>query len=174
MGNYVKKELNMMINLLFALGYFSEFIMLIIVIFVMYPNLLDMIFYLFFLVINGLLNVTLKSIIKQPRPEEYTKFLYSEHRSRKHPAYGMPSGHSQNVFYSITYLYLTAKDWIEWLPVGLLMATLMVIERYIFHNHTLLQLFAGALLGIIFGFLVVYIRNKTLLFYSSSLILGAK
>ena len=82
----------------------------------------------------------------------------------------MPSGHSQNVFYSITYLYLIAKDGMYWLQLGLVLATLMVYERWTFHNHTLLQLFAGATMGIALGIVVYSIRNKIY----SSLILGAK
>ena len=82
----------------------------------------------------------------------------------------MPSGHSQNVFYSITYLYLIAKDGIYWLQLGLILAALMVYERWTFHNHTLLQLFGGAITGIILGLIVFSIRNKIY----SSLILGAK
>jgi membrane-associated phospholipid phosphatase len=71
----------------------------------------------------------------------------------------MPSGHSQNVFYSITYLFLTAKDGIYWLQLGLVIATLMVYERWTFHNHTLIQLFVGALFGIMLGWSVVTVRD---------------
>ena len=108
-------------------------------------------------------------MIKQPRPDGYKKFLYSEHFSRIHTIYGMPSGHSQNVFYSITYLYLTVKESVYWLQIGFVLAALMVWERFTFHNHTLMQLLAGAVVGILLGFTVVTVRD-----YSSSLILGAK
>jgi membrane-associated phospholipid phosphatase len=168
MEKIINKEMNTLIQFVFAIGYFSEFIMLCIVGYTLYPQYLEIAFFFVFLLVSGYINTLLKLWIKQPRPEGYKKFLYSEHH-RKSVVYGMPSGHSQNVFYALTYLYLTVKDWAHWIPTGLTIAALMVYERYTFHNHTLLQLLAGAVTGIALGYLVVAIRD-----YSSSLILGAK
>lgn len=170
MGDLIDKEAIKARDFIFGLGYFSEIIIALVVIYALNKNLLDISIFIFFFILSGYSNALFKSFIKQPRPNEPKKFLYSEHFSRANKVYGMPSGHSQNVFYSITYLYLIAKDGMYWLQLGLVLATLMVYERWTFHNHTLLQLFAGAMVGIVFGLIVYSIRNKVY----SSLILGAK
>jgi membrane-associated phospholipid phosphatase len=170
MGDLIDKETRKARDFIFGIGYFSEIIIALVVIYALNKNLLDISIFIFFFFLSGYSNTLFKSFIKQPRPDEPKKFLYSEHFSRVNKVYGMPSGHSQNVFYSITYLYLIAKDGMYWLQLGLVLATLMVYERWTFHNHTLLQLFAGAITGIILGLVVYSIRNKVY----SSLILGAK
>ena len=170
MGDLINKEARKVRDVIFGVGYFSEIIIAITVIYALNKNILDISIFIFFFFISGYSNTLLKSFIKEPRPNYPKKFLYSEHFSRVNKVYGMPSGHSQNVFYSITYLYLIAKDGIYWLQLGLILAALMVYERWTFHNHTLLQLFGGAITGIILGLIVFSIRNKIY----SSLILGAK
>lgn len=160
MNNFIDKELNKGADFIFGIGYFSEMIMALIVIYVLQKNITNTAVYILFLLISGYANTILKSLIRQPRPSTTKKFLYSEHFSRINTIYGMPSGHSQNVFYSITYLYLTVKDGIYWLQLGLVLAALMMYERLTFHNHTLIQLFVGALLGILLGWIVVTVRDK--------------
>ena len=168
MESVLNKQTSTLVQFVFALGYFSELIMLLIAFYTLYPEYVEIGFYFIFLLVGGYVNTLLKSWIKQPRPEGYKKFLHSEQYSKK-TIYGMPSGHSQYVFYSLTYLYLTVKDFSHFIPIGFTIAALMAYERYTFHNHTLLQLFAGAITGIAFGYLVIAIKD-----YSSSLILGAK
>jgi len=170
MDNLINKEAIKTRDFIFGVGYFSEIIIALTVIYALNKNIVDITIFIFFFFLSGYLNTLLKSFIKQPRPNDPKKFLYSEHFSRVNNVYGMPSGHSQNVFYSITYLYLLAKDGIYWLQLGLILAALMVYERWTFHNHTLLQLFAGATMGIVFGLVVFAIRKQI----HSSLILGAK
>jgi membrane-associated phospholipid phosphatase len=158
-------------DFIFGVGYFSEIIVALIVIYVLQKNVINTLVYIAFFLFSGYVNTLLKGEIKQPRPDHPKKFLYSEHFSRAHAVYGMPSGHSQNVFFSLTYLYLTARDGIYWMQIGLVLAALMVYERWTFHNHTLMQLFAGALVGIALGFTVTTVRNQLV---QSSPILGAK
>ena len=158
-NQFIDKEIKKGTDFIFGIGYFSEIIMAIIVIIALHTNRLNTIVYIIFFFLSGYTNTILKSFFRQSRPKKSIKFLYSEHFSRIHTVYGMPSGHSQNVFYSITYLYLTAKDGIYWLQLGLALAALMVYERWTFHNHTLLQLFVGELFGIMLGWMVVTVRD---------------
>jgi len=155
-----KKESRKITDFVFALGYFSEIIMILIVIYLLHSNLFYTFYYLFFVLLSGYLNTIFKSIIKEDRPDNYKKFLYSEHISRIKQVYGMPSGHSQNVFFSITYLYLTTKEFIYWVQLLLVLAALMFYERLSFHNHTFLQLFVGGIIGIVFAYLVVLLRDQ--------------
>lgn len=42
----------------------------------------------------------------------------------------------------------------------LVLAALMFYERMSFHNHTFLQLFVGAITGIVFAYLVILLRDQ--------------
>jgi len=76
-------------------------------------------------------------------------------------AYGMPSGHSQHLFVSIFYLYLSIKDFYPWiLLISSSIGMMTIVERWYFRNHTLNQLVAGAIVGSMFAFVIVYIRDK--------------
>jgi len=153
------KNLHKLSDFIFALGYFSEIIIVIIVIYLLQKDLINVLIYIIFFLLDGYINTILKGIIREPRPPDYVKYLYSEHTSRVKTIYGMPSGHSQNVFFSLTYLFLTAKEPVYWIQICLGLSALMAYERWTFHNHTLLQLFAGAIVGIIFGWGAVYFRD---------------
>jgi len=170
MGDLIDKEVRKARDFIFGVGYFSEIIMALVVIYALKNNIMDISIFIFFFFLSGYLNTLFKAFIREPRPNDPKKFLYSENFSRANKVYGMPSGHSQNVFYSITYLYLIAKNGIYWLELGLVLAALMAYERWTFHNHTISQLFAGMVVGVMLGFIVYFIRIQIY----SSLILGAK
>jgi membrane-associated phospholipid phosphatase len=159
MGGIVKEEIDTITDLFFALGFFSEIIIMAIVICLIYKNTTNLIFYIIFVFINGYLNRFLKAIIKQERPSNPIKFLNSEHFTKNH-AYGMPSGHSQNVFFSITYLFLILKQFYPWVFILLIIAFAMLIERWYFHNHTIQQLIVGAITGSIFAYITVLIKSS--------------
>lgn len=59
----------------------------------------------------------------------------------------MPSGHSQLTFFSIVYTYLVTNKFIPWTLLLLIIGCMTMYERYIFRNHTMLQLVSGAVLG---------------------------
>ena len=108
-------------------------------------------------VLNKTINEYFKNYFKQARPENPRKFLESDKFSKK--KYGMPSGHSQLVFFSIMYSYLVTGSLIPWV-LGLLIIGLIVIyERYVFKNHTINQLISGAVLGSFIAYLVIHIVN---------------
>jgi hypothetical protein len=71
-----KKESRKIMDFIFALGYFSEIIMILIVIYLLHSNLFYTFYYLFFVLLSGYLNTIFKSIIKEDRPDNYKKFLY--------------------------------------------------------------------------------------------------
>jgi membrane-associated phospholipid phosphatase len=145
----------------YAVGFFSEIIMFILVVVLLFNNHIDLLVFIIGINLNAILNNYLKSLIKQPRPEHPIKFLNSEHFDSKKEVYGMPSGHSQNVFFSITYLYLCNSHVIPWVLVGGFIFVLMFIERWLFHNHTIAQLIAGGIIGTIFAYIIVYLSHKT-------------
>jgi membrane-associated phospholipid phosphatase len=160
MFEFIIKLFDKISNFLFALGYFSEIILLIMIsIILYYESPFDTIIYIIGFLSCGFLNGFLKKWIKDPRPKNSEKFLASEQFNKSNTVYGLPSGHSQNVFYAITYLYLVTQTFIPWDALFLSISALMVYERLKFHNHTILQLIAGAAVGIIFAYGVYNIRN---------------
>jgi len=156
------------ISFLYAIGFFSEIILIIIVSVLIHSYLTDFIVYLVAIVINGFLNRFLKKMIKGIRPNNPIKFLDSEEFKNK-KAYGMPSGHSQNVFFSIVYLILTIYEnislYLPWIFICILIGILTLWERWIFHNHTISQLIVGAIIGSLFAYSVVYLRDNILIKY---------
>jgi membrane-associated phospholipid phosphatase len=146
----------------YAVGFFSEIITFLIVICLVYKDFYHLFFYIIGFIFNSSLNVFLKNIIKQPRPKEPIKFLNSEHFSNKIITYGMPSGHSQNVFFSIVYLYFSIPQFIPWVLFTLIIGLITIYERWHFHNHTIRQLFAGALIGSFVAYLFVILREIAL------------
>ena len=156
------------ISFLYAIGFFSEILLIIIVSILIHSHSFVFIVYLVAVVINGFLNRFLKKWIKGLRPKDPIKFLESEEFKNK-KNYGMPSGHSQNVFFSIVYLILTVykniESYLPWIFGCIFIGLLTLWERWIFHNHTLSQLFVGALLGSFIAYLVVYLRDNILIKY---------
>jgi len=66
----------------------------------------------------------------------------------------MPSGHTQQTAFALTIAYLFSKKNL-YLSIGLFILT--VIQRYVFRNHTLIQLVVGGIIGIILGYIFFYI-----------------
>jgi membrane-associated phospholipid phosphatase len=157
LDNTIKK----FIIFFYAIGFFSEFIALFLVLIVLFNRRIDLLVYFIGLFINVIINVCLKRVFKSLRPNDPIKFLNEE--SFKGKKYGMPSGHSQNVFYSIAYIYLgTNYHYIYWCIIGFVLAVLMMYERWSFHNHTLAQLVVGAIVGITVAYYTLWIKNKIL------------
>jgi membrane-associated phospholipid phosphatase len=109
--------------------------------------------------LSEILNLVLKGIIKEPRPSEDPKLfnIALKHSIRfkfangyPHDIFGMPSGHAQSAFFSTIFIYLTLKD-VKISFLYLIVSLLTMYQRVIFNEHTVLQVFAGALVGILFG-----------------------
>lgn len=146
---------------LFAVGYFSEILMVLISVLLFYGRQLDLVVYIVGAAVNVFLNkVVLKPLIKQPRPPKPIKFLHSENFTYNHATYGMPSGHSQFVFYSIAYLYLTLNEMSPWLIFASAIGAATIYERWAYRNHTLEQLIAGAFVGIALAYGIVWTRDE--------------
>jgi len=155
------------LEFIFAIGYFSEIIMILIVFYLLisskYYEYLGI--YVLGFYVNTILNTTLKHIIREPRPTNPIKFLANEHFS-KH-SYGMPSGHSQSVFYSMAYIYLVlsritqapfSKFAYLFILFGMI-GLIMIFERLHFHNHTMLQLAFGAGIGSGIAYLTFVVKD---------------
>lgn len=149
-------------DFLYGIGYFSSCIIisLTVIIFLYNHQYLDILGFLVTLYLNTILNRFLKILFKHERPMDEAKFLISDFYSQKNKAYGMPSGHSQTSIFSFTYLYFTTKNIHPWLLLSaIIVIILMIIQRLVFKNHTILQLLAGGIIGAVFAYIIVSIRN---------------
>jgi membrane-associated phospholipid phosphatase len=113
-------------------------------------------------ILNNILNIILKLIIKEPRPNNEQKAIEIGvvNRSRiGFDKFGMPSGHAQNCGYNLAFINLTLNDlFISTLYV--LITIVSLLQRYLYKNHTILQLVVGLLVGIGFGYLTYLLGNK--------------
>jgi membrane-associated phospholipid phosphatase len=72
----------------------------------------------------------------------------------------MPSGHAQSAFFSTIFIYLALKD--IRITIGyLFIALLTIYQRVLFKEHSVIQVLAGAIVGILFGgFIYLMARQK--------------
>lgn len=102
----------------------------------------DKIKFSIFLFANAILNNIIKLIICEPRPKMYF-FL----------DYGMPSGHSQNIWFMIAYCFNNIKN-IYFKLFSLLFGIVATIQRVKVKRHTWKQVIIGGLIGVILGYIV--------------------
>ncbi|CAF0956437.1 unnamed protein product [Brachionus calyciflorus] len=121
---------------------------------------LTTIFYLIGFLLTEISNFILKNLIKQPRP-------YSNHNRSKgsFSKHGMPSDHSQIMFYCSTFFillvtfryYINSSKYMQILIKSCLClgafisAVLVAFSRVYLEYHTYEQVLAGGLLGILCG-----------------------
>lgn len=143
-----------MLEIINTFGIWSSAILFIIAIIRLYKQPYYLGGYLVFFSINEVLNNILKSLIKENRPNhgkdlENASIFDNNEGSDK---YGMPSHHTQSLFFSCIYLYLVTHNvWI--LLIELLIVGLTIYQRYHEKRHTLKQLAVGSLIGSIIGYI---------------------
>ncbi len=123
--------------------------------------------FVFGFILNPIINLFLKKIIKQPRPN-YNKNLEKAFKIKDNlgefvPAdnYGMPSGHANLIFYTTTYLYLITHD-MNLLVFTVILSILTSIQRVVYKKHTIEQVVVGGIIGIGLGYFFYYYCEKTI------------
>jgi len=97
-------------------------------------------------------HLVLKKYIYDPRPKASAPFLANEHIQLTKN--GMPSGHAQLTAYSLAFAYLVSG---KYLYPSVFLFTLTILQRYVYQNHTALQLFVGSALGVAFAYAAIYL-----------------
>jgi membrane-associated phospholipid phosphatase len=128
-------------------------------------------YYVYGVFLNAILNLVLKGIIKEPRPSEDPKLfnIALKHSTRfkfvdgyPHDIFGMPSGHAQSALFSTIFIYLALKD--IRITIGYLFVSLLIIyQRVLFKQHTVIQVFAGAIVGILFGGFIYFMAQQKIM-----------
>jgi membrane-associated phospholipid phosphatase len=113
-------------------------------------------------ILNNILNIILKISIKEARPTNEQKIIeigIVNGARISFDKFGMPSGHAQNCGYLLSFITLVLND-----PfITTLYASISIIslfQRYLYRNHTILQLLIGAFIGIFIGYLTYLLGNK--------------
>ena len=100
---------------------------------------------------GSLCNRIINSILKNCwRVRRQTQIPF---QNKIEPSYAMPSGHAQSVFFSTIYIYFFNSH------LALIYAFVSIVtcyQRLKYKNHTVGQLFVGALLGLISAIFVVH------------------
>ena len=137
---------------LLTIGYFGQVISPIVVCSIL-QNTISSLTFVASVLISAVIGFRLKKLIAQPRPRKSLPFLADERDSLQRVAFGMPSGHAMIVILSIGYLYLMKGSFNSTGMIILyLVAGLTFVERYLYLSHTISQLFAGGLLGLLLSY----------------------
>jgi membrane-associated phospholipid phosphatase len=126
-----------MVPIAYTIGKYAPLIMFLFTVVYVQPN--HSIIYVLFCIVSFASNKILKS-------------YYAEHRpSKKITGFGMPSNHAQSIAFSITFLFLITQSYLV-LFCSTILAMLTMYQRVTSRHHSVQQVVAGSMLGIIFGF----------------------
>jgi membrane-associated phospholipid phosphatase len=142
------------VDFLYRIGFMGPIILSFITIYSLWNQQKYLYPYLVFSIGNTIVNKILKNIIKQERPSNSKKIMNENYSGSE--IYGMPSGHAQSAFFSISFLYFAIGS-TNWIFIELIIAALTLYQRWKYRQHTLAQLFAGSLLGIVSAYCSIYI-----------------
>lgn len=113
-------------------------------------------------IINNILNIILKLIIKEPRPFKDDKTIeigIANGQRISFDKFGMPSAHAQNCAFLIIFITMVLNNpYITALYA--LITTISLFQRYLYNNHSLIQLFVGLLIGSLLGYIIYLLANK--------------
>jgi membrane-associated phospholipid phosphatase len=143
------------------IGLLAPLILFILSLFFLRNKTKYLLFFIFGFVFNNIFNALLKLFIKEPRPTNDQKAIeigITNGARISFDKYGMPSGHAQNAGFALAFITLTLNS----PEITCLYAVLSVIslyQRYLYNNHTILQLIIGFLVGVLTGY-GTYVLSK--------------
>ena len=116
-------------------------------------------------IINIAINYVLKNEIKEERPSSQFHYFHLDGTERHISAqelgaheYGMPSGHSQAIWFTIVFTWFAFHNcWITLFYT--LIAVNTMVQRIKYKNHTWQQVLAGSIMGSIIGY-AAYVYQK--------------
>ena len=155
-------------SLLLYTGYFGPYILAVLSLFTFLHRKMLLFGVISGFFVNQYLNADLKRLYREPRPSQRYHYIATDFTEKVISAstlgvqeYGMPSGHSQNVWFFTSFMYFSLKS----LPLTALFATISCltgIQRVLYKNHTIKQVLMGAMVGGLFGYGWHYIITNSL------------
>jgi membrane-associated phospholipid phosphatase len=157
MTNFMSELLHECIN---YLGEYSPFLLFFISLFLLRDKGNLFYYYIYGIIANSIINAILKIIIREPRPSIGEKDFKLASKNGFHfynydKYLGMPSAHSQNVFYSTFFVFFALKKY-NILLLYLFISFITVYQRVYFNYHTVSQVFVGGIIGIIIAYATFY------------------
>jgi len=106
-------------------------------------------YYLIGITLNTILNIFLKNVIKQPRPD----FNVNKNLAW-YNVYGMPSGYTQSVGFSAIYMFCSLQQTYQKILWYVLLISIVTWQRVHNKYHTLSQTLVGLVIGCVFAYIV--------------------
>jgi membrane-associated phospholipid phosphatase len=144
------------------IGYYGPQILFGSSIFLLYKKSNYLFVYIIGFILDTILNFLIKGIVKQPRPKgDYNIFKPLEQQSPRilSDMYGMPSGHSQHVFYSTVFIHFVLKNTNITL-LYILISLLTLYQRVKYKNHYIIQVIVGGLIGACLAYYMYLYADK--------------
>jgi membrane-associated phospholipid phosphatase len=146
------------------LGYYAPLLVLIISTLLLRNLCRYLKFFIYGYTATMVLNSLLKILIKQPRPSKDKRILEIAIKNGNRigfDKYGMPSGHAQICGFCLAFMTMLFKR----PSISLLYLIISIItmyQRYIYNNHTIMQLIVGFIIGIGTGIMVYLLGHKNI------------
>lgn len=140
-----------------TIGFFGPVILLVLSLVKILKQKYYLIGYLVFYFINDAINQLCKITIKQERPHGGKKIMDEPYVGAD--KYGMPSRHTQSMFFSTTYLFMVNRNK-PMLLFELSLCTLTFCQRLKYKQHSIEQLTVGGFIGIITACFAYYFTNR--------------
>lgn len=144
------------------IGYYAPIILFVLSIFLLRNMKAYLQFFVSGFVLNNILNIILKLLIKEPRPTDDQKIIEIAIRNGARigiDKFGMPSGHAQTCGYCLMFIIMTLHNPFI-ITVYIIITIISLFQRYLYNNHTILQLIVGLLIGLGFGYLTYSIGKN--------------
>jgi len=155
-------------NIIFCLDYiglFAPIILFILTLFLLRNMITYLKYFIVGFILNNALNIFLKLTLKEARPTNDQKVIeigIVNGARIGFDKFGMPSGHAQNCGYCLAFIFLALNSpFIT--SIYILISFISLLQRYLYNNHTILQLIIGLFIGIGFGVLSYVITNKNIM-----------
>ena len=151
-------------NITHLVGYMTPSIMLVVTIWLLRNKMNYLKFFFYGYITNIVVNSLLKWFLKEPRPVNDWKILQLGITHTKRigfDKYGMPSGHAQHCGFMLAFITLVFESP---LVTGLysILSFICLYQRYLYQNHTLLQIIVGFGVGLGVGYLFYELGAKKL------------
>ena len=111
-------------------------------------------------VLNNMLNIVLKMIIKEPKDlpnVKAIKIAITNGFNINLEKFGMPSENMQNCGYCLLYIMMVLKN--PLVSLLYLLITLYILNNDLMNNYTLFQELVGFVIGCSVGYLMYYLGN---------------
>ena len=140
----------------------SSYILNILSIFLLLKQNIYLLFYVIGCIFNKVVNLILKNIFQDPRPNEDIALFELALHNGQHlniERYGMPSGTSQNIGFSSMFIFLTTNNiYVIW--TYLIISFLSMLQSYYTKEHTISQIIIGYIIGMTIGFMFYIMSEK--------------